>query len=88
MHLKVAEAEKEDHTAVVVNAEVTEVAKEKAMAAETEEVLVEAEDVRAQAQAADSEIFLVNPVKAEMQVEAEDAKAAEAETEDADLNSQ
>lgn len=78
---------KEEATVVVENVKVTVVAKEKAMAvaeAETEEVLVEAEDVKVEAVQVDSEISLVNHVKAEAQL-AEEA-LAEAEKEDADLN--
>jgi 3-isopropylmalate dehydratase small subunit len=89
MRLKAAAAEaaKEEATAVVEKEKVMVAAKEKAIAvAETEEVLAEAEDVKEQALLADSGISLVNHVKAEIPVEVEDAKAAEAETEDADLN--
>jgi len=83
---------------VVVNAEadlaaerekVMVAAKEKAIAVvEKEEVLAEAEDVKVQVQAVVvvSEISLVNPVKVEMQAEAEDVKEVEAAIEDADLN--
>lgn len=81
-----AEAAKEDRTVVVVNVKVTVAASVRAMAAATEEVLAAVADVKAQVLVADSGISLVNHVKAETPVEAEDAKAAEAETEDADLN--
>lgn len=89
MHLKVENAEaavKEEALAAVAKEKVTVAAREKAMAAVTEEVLA-AEDVKVEAVLAEvSEISLVNHVKVEMLVEVEDAKAAEAETEDADLN--
>ena len=89
MHLKVENAEaavKEEALAAVAKEKVTVAAKEKAMAAVKEEVLA-VEDVKVEAVLAEvSEIFPVNHVKVEMLVEVEDAKAAEAETEDADLN--